>query len=278
MANPLRPVSRDKLAVLCGGNQELIKFFESLFSVVSDAEANGSDVLTLLAGNATAAANQALSDVQAIRDAIDRSPQAASIEQIQSLQEQINALAARPIVDADIESRLQALELVPVRFDPLAGQGWATYIDTTYTIGAPLVLLDGVMTTLPNNAGAKIERYLPADVASFYDSATSKITPKYVGDYNIIAVRLIANPNATFASLKFGIDIGGAPGVIFQEEQAFHKGAGVAQPFVFTCPGYSLDTFIANGGLVKLTAIDADISVYGIEFQISRVSSAKDKS
>lgn len=277
MANPLRPVSRDKLAVLCNGNQELIRFFEALFSVVSDAEANGSDVLTLLAGNATAAANQACSEVAALQAIIDRAPQAASVDQIELLQEQINALRANPILVDSLEARITSLEMRPPVHQRLPTQGWASYVDTLYTSGSPFVILDGVTSTLGNNAATKIETYLPYDVASYYDPSTAKITPRNVGDYHVMAIRLIAKASAPFASLKFGIDIGGALGIIFQEEQAFPKGSGTYHPFTFICCGYSLDTFVANGGLVKLTAVDADVSVYNLDFQISRVFSAKDK-
>jgi len=39
---------------------------------------------------------------------------------------------------------------------------------------------------------------------------------------------------------------------------------------IITIPCYSLDTFVANGGIPKITSIVGITSIYDIEFQISR--------
>lgn len=154
------------------------------------------------------------------------------------------------------------------RFD-----GWASYGDTVYTSVSPFTVLENATSTLPNNAGTVINSHLPVGTASFYNSGTSKITPTRSGDYNIITVRFNAECSHIDTAMDFGIDIGGSQGVIFKDVKVFPKGNGVTHPFSFVCPGYSLDTFIANGGLVKITAVNGDIDIYDIEYQIARVSS-----
>lgn len=149
--------------------------------------------------------------------------------------------------------------------------GWAQYADTQYSDSTPLVIVDGQTVTLPNNAGSKIEQYLPEGVTAFYDAQTLKITPKAAGDYNIITIRFRASATTSSAHMDFGIDIGGSQGVIFRDVKVFPKGAGVEHSFAFSCPGFSLNTFVTNGGQVKIGVTGGDIEVYGIEFQIARV-------
>jgi len=154
------------------------------------------------------------------------------------------------------------------------GTGWASYSDTTYVVGAPFAITEGVTSTLPNNAGTVIDTYLPSGVTEFYDQATSKITPDGVGDYYNFAIRFKAKNSNIAGYFDFGIDVGGSLGIIFKETQLFLKGANTEQSFSITCSGYSLDTFVANGGLVKITATLGNLSIYDIQYQINRTFKA----
>ena len=149
--------------------------------------------------------------------------------------------------------------------------GWAQYGDTAYTLGAPFVITAGTTSILPNNAGSNITTYLPTSVTSFYDSANNKIKPKNVGDYYSINIRFKAKNTNINGVFDIGLDIGGALGVIFKETFLFAKGAGVEQDFNILISGYSLDTFVANGGIPKITSIVGDTSIYTITYQITRV-------
>ena len=151
--------------------------------------------------------------------------------------------------------------------------GWASYVDTTFTVGAPFTLSDGVKVTLPNNSGTVIDAYLPSGVTRFYNNSTSKITPVAVGDGFSISVRFTATPSAVNTYLSFGIDIGSGTD-IFQQTIILPRGAGAQNPVNVELQGYSLGTFLANGGLVKLTAVGGNVQVYGVEFQIHRTSVA----
>lgn len=151
--------------------------------------------------------------------------------------------------------------------------GWAQYFDTQYTDVSPFTLADGVTATLPNNAGSKIEDYLPQNVGPFYNPVTQKITPAKVGDYNILTVRFRGIATHINTSIDFGVDIGGTQGVIFRDVKVFPRGAGVIHDYAFVCPGFSLATFIANGGLIKVGAMGGDIEIYNIEYQFARVHS-----
>lgn len=159
--------------------------------------------------------------------------------------------------------------------DPKRITGWASYVDTVYTAGSPFTVASGATVTLPNNAGTSITTYLPDNVRGFYDSGTGKITPEDVGDYYVFTIRFTAeSTTGTTNYFDFSIDIGGSIGQIFRETKSMLKGSGTPHYYSIVCPGYTLDTFVANGGLVKITGGSADIEIYDIEFQISRVSHA----
>jgi hypothetical protein len=169
------------------------------------------------------------------------------------------------------------------KFNPFTGTfdlteagktGWAQYADTQYTSASPFEIIDGATSVLPNNAGSKIETYLPVGVTAFYSQATQRITPQAIGDYNAITVRFRAVASSSSTHMDFGIDIGGAQGIIFRDLKVFPKGAGVEHSFSFVCTGFSLSTFVANGGQVMIGPTGGDIEVYEIEFQVARMHCA----
>lgn len=151
-----------------------------------------------------------------------------------------------------------------------ASAGWAQYADTDYTSESPFSANDGVEVALPNNAGTGITDFLPTGVAALYDPILQRITPKAIGDYQTITVRFKARASVASSYLDFGIDIGGSQGVIFRETKVFAKGADVEHSFAFVVPGYSLNSFVTNGGQVKVTPGGGDVELYGIEYQIVR--------
>lgn len=149
--------------------------------------------------------------------------------------------------------------------------GWASYGDTLYTDVSPLVLVAGAATPLPNNAGNTIDDYLPDGVTEFYDGTI--ITPQNEGDYYVFTLRFRAKSSTgSLTHLDFGIDIGGTQGVIFRESLTFTKGSGVYQNYSIVVPFFSGATFIANGGIVKVTSNTGSVSMSEIFYQIVRVS------
>lgn len=219
---------------------------------------------------------------------------ALGIQQAQSSSDDAFALAqaanSRPIPDielppiympdgADCEllpvfvpPQLDDAELLPVPVrQPDMVRGWAQYADTTYTQASPFVVIEGATGNVPNNAGLVINQYLPLGVASFYDG--TKITPDIAGDYCIVTIRCMASCTKAGGYGTLSIDIGGAQGKIFPHLLVFPKGATTWHPFDIAIPCYMLDTFKANGGVVKLDAQLGDISIATIAYQITRVSS-----
>lgn len=148
-------------------------------------------------------------------------------------------------------------------------QGWANYADTQYTVSSPFSVAGGTTVTLPNNAGTTINTYIPTGVTSFYNSATSKITPNTLGDAYTINVRFSAKTSMNNDFLEVGIDIGN-PTTVTAETKPFLKGANNEQKFNFVFPVFSLATFLANGGLIKVTSGSGTLSIYNITYFITR--------
>jgi hypothetical protein len=92
-------LTRDQLASFLQDHEQ-IKQFELLFQVVSNEVAPFSVTeATILAGDAVASANEALSSIEVMKsllEYLDRAPASASQEQVASLQEQITALQQMP--------------------------------------------------------------------------------------------------------------------------------------------------------------------------------------
>ena len=65
------------------------------------------------------------------------------------------------------------------------------------SVGVPLVVNQGVTTTLPNNGLTFTNiTQLPLSGHSFFNTSTNKITPEFNGDSYTVAVRLDASSSS----------------------------------------------------------------------------------
>lgn len=88
-------LTRDQLASFLQ-DFEQIKQFENLFSAVDTVTTITVDDINIAAGDAGAAADQALAEVQALSDSLNKQALPATIDDIVSLQAQITALQQTP--------------------------------------------------------------------------------------------------------------------------------------------------------------------------------------
>lgn len=153
--------------------------------------------------------------------------------------------------------------------------GWVQYSDNVYTLGSPLVINQGVTDTLTNNASVSITTQLPDGVTSLYNPTTNKITPQLDGDSYLINVRFNAVSSSTSGLIDVGVDVGGTLNIIAQETVSLRKGVGNSQRVNLVFDVYTGSTFIANGGLIKLTSIDGNTSISDIFFKITRTHKAR---
>jgi len=152
------------------------------------------------------------------------------------------------------------------------GTGWASYADDQYIEASPFTINSGVTSSLPNNSAVTIESFLPPLVSGLYDGA--KITPESGGSYYSFTVRFCAKSSSVSGSFDFSIDIGGTVGQIFNETKVFSKGANAEQAFSIVAPGFIGETFLANGGTIKIKSLVGNTSIYDISLQIARIHKA----
>lgn len=156
--------------------------------------------------------------------------------------------------------------------------GWAQYGDNQYTAAAPLTITAGSTVIVDlNGAVSTVTSQVPIDAigGQLYDVATSKITPIASGDGYSISMGFKGSSNNNNGSATIGIDIGGSFGQIFKKNFRFPRGTGVIHDFYLTSQGYALDTFLANGGIIKITSDTGTTHIHDITLQIHRTHKAR---
>lgn len=152
--------------------------------------------------------------------------------------------------------------------------GVAAYSDSTYSSGSPFSLSAGVKVTLPNDASGVWDAQIPIDIDSLYMASDSTITGRN-GDGLNIDIEFKAKPTtASNTKLSVTIDIGGAVGELYPRDFIMTKGNGVEHYYLSSFNVYTLDTWEANGGRVKIVS-DAAADVYDIRYVITRTHKAR---
>ncbi len=149
--------------------------------------------------------------------------------------------------------------------------GWVQYGDSNYTEANPLTVSVGT-TEVINIDGLSntIKTQLPIGVTDLYDVTTSKITPVSVGDYYSLSLQFNGKSSSNNGDATIFIDIGGVFTRLFPSTFRFNRGAGTAHEYYFTFNFYSLDTFLANGGLIKIESGTGNTEIYDILIQIQK--------
>ncbi len=173
------------------------------------------------------------------------------------------------------ETDLTQTDLNNVR-SQINATGWAQYNDDQYTSGSPLVITAGSTVTLTNNGATSIKTHLPDGITDLYDTVTNKITPENIGDTYLLRIDFTTFTNSNNGLAELDLDIGGSQGVILRRLINFPRGTGLAnaREYSSTSLVFTLDTFVANGGELKIVGINGITSVFDISFLISRASIA----
>lgn len=152
--------------------------------------------------------------------------------------------------------------------------GWADYADGTHTSFATGFDVGTTKVTLPNDAATTVESQLPIDVTEFYDATSSTITGRNGDGLNIV-IEFKATPTTNQVTrLTVAIDIGGAVGEIYTRDFVLAKGQNVEHYYLSSFNGYTLGTWEANGGTVKIVSTDA-IKIHDIRYVITRTHKAR---
>jgi hypothetical protein len=134
-----------------------------------------------------------------------------------------------------------------------SGFGWAYYKDTALTEENVLKPPTNTWVDLPNDAGATIETFLPEFMTGAYDGTKINATEGWM---MAITMDFTYRPlGSSYQPVFFGIDIGGTQGLIRETSKVMPKGRNVARRDTVVIPVFNLDTFAANGGVLKYKTI-----------------------
>lgn len=131
--------------------------------------------------------------------------------------------------------------------------GWVEYKDLTNTISNKQTLTASQENTLTIDGASTIKTYKPQNMGTAELWSGNKIRPLALGDFynaRIDFTAEIANADGYF---DIGIYIDGAIGYAVKNVERFPKGNGVAHGFSLNYPIYCLETFMANGGEIRIT-------------------------
>jgi hypothetical protein len=160
-------------------------------------------------------------------------------------------------------------------FDELYAQtGWISYEDTTHTVGSPQVVNAGVTALLTNDGVTKINIQKPMGVTEFFDVATTKLTPKNEGDFITVDLMFLTKNTIASGVFKVYVDIP-TIGIRFDQSYVCSKTANLELGVNMSFSHYVSAAFAANGGLIYITSIDGDTSIYNKQFRICRIHKAR---
>ena len=127
--------------------------------------------------------------------------------------------------------------------------GWAVYFNKA----GPQLVQGNTETTLIIDGAAKIETQKPSDIESFFTA--NKITGRN-GDGLSLTIEFSFTPDdGNTSEMSVWIDIGGNIGWLGYKTFQLTRGAMLPHPITFEiASGYTLDTWEANGGLIKFKA------------------------
>ncbi len=153
--------------------------------------------------------------------------------------------------------------------------GWAQYKDTIFTSSNKFDIANGDTATMPNMAHSIINTYLPTGVDSFYNRADTTLIGVNIGDHYSIRIDFKAEVDVNNGYCDIFLDIGGSQGIILDRVVTFPRGANTAHYFSITTDYYTLNTFVANGGKLRVYAADGDLEMWDINFVIVRIHAAE---
>lgn len=129
--------------------------------------------------------------------------------------------------------------------------GWSEYKDTQHTSISPQDISANQETLITINAGSVIDEQEPLDDGLWFDNG---LRPIKRGDGYLLRVDFSAKIVNSDGFFDMGLFVGGSVGFAFQNTFRFPKGNNVAHKFSFTQFIYTLDTFVTNGGFLKVTS------------------------
>jgi len=148
--------------------------------------------------------------------------------------------------------------------------GWMSYEDTVNTELNKQSLPEDITTTITIVDSSPIEVAKPIAFGDGDLWVGNKITPMAAFDTYIVRIDFKASISAVTGYFDIKLDIDGEIGEILTRNNTFPKGANVTQSFSITFNIYAGETFLTNGGEIKIRPSD-DMLIWDKVVMIQRV-------
>ena len=148
--------------------------------------------------------------------------------------------------------------------------GWGSYKDGQYTDLAPFTISTNTTAIIPNNSGTIISNAMPINVTTFYDSATQKCLMTDVDGFYAVRVRfkVAASNSADRIQIVFSKNTTENP---YSEDRTL-RGDNLIQDMSFSTFVYGDTPLSSNGMTISLKTYSRAVSIYNIEFTISKIN------
>lgn len=152
----------------------------------------------------------------------------------------------------------------------VTGHGY--YSSTTGTVGTPIVTAAGNKTSL-NFDNAVFEDYLPYGATTLFTGG--RVSPQAVGDTYSCRISFFASSTVSNGAFSLEMDIsaaGDGSDVIAKKPVRMIRGSNQFELYTVDLDMFSRDTFLANGGLIKLEAVDGNISIHTLNLLVTKTT------
>lgn len=148
--------------------------------------------------------------------------------------------------------------------------GWGSYKDGQYTDASPFNISANTTVIIPNNSGTTISNGMPINVTTFYDSTTQKCLMEDVNGFYAIRVRfkVAASNSADRVQIVFSKNTTENPYI----EDRTLRGDNLIQDMSFSTVVYGDTPLSSNGMTISLKTYARAVSIYNIEFTISKLN------
>ena len=148
--------------------------------------------------------------------------------------------------------------------------GWGSYKDGQYTDASPFSISANTTVIIPNNSGTTISNAMPVNVTTFYDSTTQKCLMTDVNGFYAVRVRfkVAASNSADRIQIVFSKNTTENPYI----EDRTLRGDNLIQDMNFSTYVYGDTPLSSNGMTISLKTYARAVSIYNIEFTISKIN------
>ena len=148
--------------------------------------------------------------------------------------------------------------------------GWGSYKDGQYTDALPFTISANTTVIIPNNSGSIISNGMPINVTTFYDSTTQKCLMTDINGLYAVRVKfkVAASNNADHIQIVFSKNTTENPYI----EDRTLRGDDLIQDMNFITFVYGDTPLSSNGMTISLKTYSRAVSIYNIEFTISKIN------